>query len=316
MAELIDAPSFETFRDHEGDSFSVDADADVELELATVDTTADTVDGWRRFTLVFRGGGDALDGGTHRLSSDGLDPFDVALSPTPSLDPDADPDADGGGAPVEYEAVFARREPDRVVESDDASTAGGELASTDGTVGLSVDPIIAGVSLFAGNFAPRGFALCDGQQLLISQQQALFSLLGTTYGGNGRTTFGLPDLRGRAPVGAGSGPGLSNRRLGEQGGREMVSLQQSQLAPHAHGADMELPVSNDTGNTTSPDGNALAAQSRGAENPIYTTGSTDGSMAVAGDTAEAGGGQPHENLSPYLALNYVICTEGVFPSRD
>lgn len=308
MDELIDAPSVETFGNHEGDSFSVE-DADADLELATVEAAGTDADGFERFTLVFRGEA-GLDPGIHRLSADGLDAFDVGLSPTLRLEPGT---ADGpDSAPVEYEAVFARHDPDA---SAGASADGDDDTGT-GAVGLSVNPLMGGVDLFAGTFAPQGFMRCNGQLLPVNQQSALFSLLGTKYGGDGQQSFALPDLRGRAPVGTGTGQGLSAKRLGERGGRETVALRSDQLAPHRHGTALELPVTSRTGDATSPDGNALAALPRGAEQPIYTTGSTDGSMTVGGEIEPTGDGQPHDNRSPYLALTYVICVAGAYPSRN
>ncbi len=140
------------------------------------------------------------------------------------------------------------------------------------TIGAS-SPYLGEVNIFAGNFAPRGWAFTHGQLLPINQNQALFAILGTTYGGDGRTTFALPDLRGRAPVGPRQGPGLTNRQLGERSGVENVALSESQIPSHNH----TLPSSGDTGNT--------------------------------------GGGQPHNNMQPYLGLNYNIQTTGVFPSQ-
>jgi microcystin-dependent protein len=165
------------------------------------------------------------------------------------------------------------------------------------------EPFIAQVMLFAGNFAPRGWAFCNGQILSIAQNTALFSLLGTTYGGNGQTTFALPDLRGRAPVHTGQGPGLSPIDLGQQGGVETVTLNQNQMPQHTHAQ----PASNGQETTNRP-GNAVPA--RGG---VYA-GSGDG--AVMDPTSAAGGNQPHENRPPYLALNYIIALEGIYPSRN
>jgi microcystin-dependent protein len=157
--------------------------------------------------------------------------------------------------------------------------------------------------LFAGNFAPRGWAFCNGQLLPISQNTALFSILGTTYGGNGQTTFALPDLRGRAANHFGQGPGLSNTDLGQVGGVETVTLTAAQLAPHQH----LLPASDAEQDTNRP-GNAVPA--RGG---VYAA-TSDGT--ALDPTVAAGGGQPHENRSPFLGLNYVIALEGVYPSRN
>jgi microcystin-dependent protein len=165
-------------------------------------------------------------------------------------------------------------------------------------------PFIGQITLFAGNFAPRGWAFCDGQLLAISQNTALFSILGTTYGGDGRTTFALPDLRGRAPVHAGSsgGPGLTPRLLGEQGGEEAHTLIQSEMPAHAHGGR----ASTGDQTTNRPSG---AYPARGG---VYAS-SQD---TTTGPGEPSGGGQPHGNMQPYLGLNYIIAMEGIFPSRN
>ena len=165
------------------------------------------------------------------------------------------------------------------------------------------EPFIGSIILFGGNFAPRNWAFCNGQLLAISQNTALFSLLGTTYGGNGQTTFALPDLRGRAPIHFGQGPGLTNYDLGQVGGEETVTLTQAQLPPHTH----TQPTTNGQQTTNRP-GNALPA--RGG---VYSNES-DGSAFHP--TTATGGGQPHDNRSPYLAVNYIICLFGIFPSRN
>jgi microcystin-dependent protein len=165
-------------------------------------------------------------------------------------------------------------------------------------------PYIAQITLFAGNFAPRGWAFCDGQIMAISQNTALFSLLGTTYGGDGRTTFALPDLRGRAPVHAGSsgGPGLTPRLLGEQGGEEAHTLTQNEMPSHAHGGH----ASSSDQTTNRPSG---AYPARGG---VYASSQN----ATTGPGEQIGGGQPHANMQPYLGLNYIIAVEGIFPSRN
>jgi microcystin-dependent protein len=165
------------------------------------------------------------------------------------------------------------------------------------------EPFLASIVLFAGNFAPRGWAFCQGQILSISQNTALFSLLGTTYGGNGTTTFALPDLRGRAPIGQGQGPGLSSISLGEVGGVESVTLLATQMPSHTH----SQPVTNGQQTTNRPNG-ALPAQGG-----VYSNES-DGSTFHP--TSAAGGSQPHENREPYLGLNYIIAIEGIYPSRN
>jgi microcystin-dependent protein len=165
------------------------------------------------------------------------------------------------------------------------------------------EPFIGSIVLFAGNFAPRGWAFCNGQILSIAQNTALFSILGTTYGGNGQTTFALPDLRGRVPVSQGQGPGLSNYSLGETAGVESVTLLQQQMPTHTH----TQPASNGQQTTNRPNG-AVPAQGG-----VYASA---GDGSALDPTSPAGGSQPHENRPPYLALNYIIALEGIFPSRN
>ena len=167
-------------------------------------------------------------------------------------------------------------------------------------------PYVGEIRMFAGNFAPRGFAFCDGQLLAVASNDALFSLLGTIYGGDGRTTFGLPDLRGRTPIHQGTGPGLTNRRIGTKGGSEKVTVTTPQLPAHKH----DLKVENDVANDANPANNVLAnttARIYIDESPVP--------MAGAGIGNSNGGGQSHENMMPFLAIHYIIALIGVFPSR-
>jgi microcystin-dependent protein len=159
--------------------------------------------------------------------------------------------------------------------------------------------------MFAGNFAPRGWAFCEGQLLAVSQNDALFSLFGTVYGGDGRTTFGIPDLRGRIPIHAGTGPGLSARRLGAKSGSEAVTLATNHLPVHTH----EARGSGDAGNTPNPDGNVPAAT--GVDLYINQTPNT----ALAAPVSSSGGGAAHNNLMPYLCVHFIVALFGVYPSR-
>lgn len=178
-----------------------------------------------------------------------------------------------------------------------------------------MEPFLGQIVLFGGNFAPRGWAKCEGQLLSIASNSALFSILGTIYGGDGRTTFGLPDLRGRAPIGVGNGPGLSNYSEGNRGGQEAVTLTATQIPAHSHSLNANLSVSSNVGNQRSPIGARLAVPNDGENN--YTTSSGgNGTMAVSGSTSGAGGGQAHENRQPYIAMNYIIALVGTFPSRS
>ncbi len=170
------------------------------------------------------------------------------------------------------------------------------------------EPFVGEIRMFAGNFAPRGWAFCDGQLLAVSQNDALFSLLGTIYGGDGRTTFGLPDLRGRLPIHAGQGPGLSNRRLGARGGAENVTLTVNQLASHSHGVS----AVNTPATETAPGANETLAQSQGYDLYVPTGGQT--AMASA-NVSSVGGSRSHTNLMPFLCIHFIIALVGIYPSR-
>ena len=172
------------------------------------------------------------------------------------------------------------------------------------------EPFIAEIKMFGGNFAPRNFAQCDGQLLAIAQNTALFSLLGTTYGGDGRTTFGLPELRGRVPMHYGNGPGLTNRPLGQKSGGETTTLSALNLPGHTH--SVSIPASAGEGQKVEPDGNVLA----GGEEPTkpYATGA-DTSLAPF-NTDNAGSGVSFTNLPPYQCVNFIIALVGLFPSRN
>ena len=174
------------------------------------------------------------------------------------------------------------------------------------------EPYIGQIMLFAGNFAPRGWAFCQGQIMAIATNTALFSILGTTYGGNGQTTFALPDLRGRVPVGQGQGPGLSNYVLGEQSGSETVTLIITEVPAHTH-----LLNCNNAGPTVDNPNNALPAplvDSSGAQVTGYAT--TANGLMAPNAIQPAGGSQPHQNLQPFTVLNYIIALEGIYPSRN
>lgn len=168
------------------------------------------------------------------------------------------------------------------------------------------DPFIGEITIVGFNFAPRSWAFCDGQILPINQHQALFSLLGTTYGGDGRTTFALPDLRGRVPVHPGTGPGLSTRRWGERAGVEDVTLNGAQIPSHTH----QLNASNLAPNRESPEGNYPAASSLNPYTPV------DPDTEMNAGSIGPGNGQGHQNMQPFLALNFCIALWGVFPSRS
>ena len=192
------------------------------------------------------------------------------------------------------------------------------------------------IILFAGNFPPRSTAYCNGQLLAINTNQALFSLLGTVYGGDGRTTFALPDLRGRVPVNSGgnsTGPGLTTRRLGQRSGRETETLTVLQMPSHNHlttntpSADQHVLLSATRGVRDTPQaGDVPAGASFGSglsATPVNAYGpatSTVNGQAISGNAGltinDNGGQQPHNNMQPWLGVNYIICTQGLFPSRS
>jgi microcystin-dependent protein len=172
-----------------------------------------------------------------------------------------------------------------------------------------MDPFVAEIRIFPFNFAPKGWAFCDGQILPLSQNTALFSLLGTTYGGNGKSNFALPDLQGRVPMHPGQGPGLSLHDLGESGGSDTVSLLESEIPSHSHSLGAQtIPL----GGVTSGAGAVL---NRPASGNLYNTAGPLVSMAPE-SLSPAGGDQPHNNLMPYLTLNFCIALQGVYPPRS
>ncbi|QIL42343.1 phage tail protein [Pedobacter sp. HDW13] len=185
---------------------------------------------------------------------------------------------------------------------------------------MSTEPFIGEIKILGFYFAPRGYMTCAGQILSIAQNTALFSLLGTTYGGNGQTTFALPNLQGRAPIGQGQGPGLPNYVMGEAAGTTSVTLLTSNMPAHVHTANalqVKLKASSANADESAADGNYLATGSssifsgNGATPNVFT-----GGTQVSGTTDIAGSGLPFSILNPYLVINYSIATQGIFPSRN
>jgi len=172
-------------------------------------------------------------------------------------------------------------------------------------------PYIAEISMFGGNFAPRNWAFCDGQLLSIAQNTALFSILGTTYGGNGQTTFAVPDLKGRLPMHPGTGPGLSSHSLGEKSGAESVTLLTTQMPAHSHASAAGSGTAPDS---ASPVGRYPAMPASG--NPYADAGGAQMAGGSGGGIAIVGSSQPHNNLMPSLCVSFIICLQGVFPSRN
>jgi microcystin-dependent protein len=174
------------------------------------------------------------------------------------------------------------------------------------------NPFVAEIRIFAGNFAPTGWALCNGQLMPISQNTALFSLLGTTYGGDGKSNFALPNLQGSAPLQAGQGAGLSLRDLGQTGGETAVTLDSTNLISHSH----TLSGKNLNGDQNSPANHTLA-QAKVGRTPVPMYSATAGSgPAMSSQALAPTGGQAHNNMPPYLTLNFIIALQGVFPARS
>ncbi len=171
------------------------------------------------------------------------------------------------------------------------------------------EPFLAEIRIFAGNFAPRGWAFCNGQLLPIAQNTALFSLIGTTYGGDGRTTTALPNLQGRAPMHPGRGPGLTARRLGQRGGAETLTLSAAEMPNHTHG----LMARNAPATANAPNTNTSLARS--ALGFAYKAQDPNVSLAD-GALASDGGSQAHNNTQPYLTMNFIIALVGLYPSRS
>jgi microcystin-dependent protein len=172
------------------------------------------------------------------------------------------------------------------------------------------DPFVAEIRIFAGNFAPTGWALCNGQLLPISQNTALFSLVGTTYGGDGKSTFGLPNLQGSAPMFWGQGPGLTDRVIGESGGEQSVTLLSGEMPAHNHA----LMASTGPASSRAPADAALARSRNG--NAYQTTVNQNVASMSAQAVSPAGGSLPHNNMQPFLVLTFIIAMQGIFPPRS
>lgn len=172
-----------------------------------------------------------------------------------------------------------------------------------------MDPFVAEIRIFPFNFAPKGWAFCDGQLLPLSQNTALFSLLGTTYGGNGKSNFALPDMQGNVPMHPGQGSGLSLHDLGETGGSQSVTLLESEIPAHVHALRGDRNVSE----SPDPTANTLG---RGSSINAYQNNVSQNLVPMAGEAlAPSGGDQPHNNMQPYLTFNFCIALQGVFPPR-
>lgn len=174
------------------------------------------------------------------------------------------------------------------------------------------EPFIAEIRIFAGNFAPRSWAFCDGQLLPVSQNTALFSLIGTTYGGDGRSTTALPNMQGRAPMHPGRGPGLTARRLGQRMGSEMVSLSEAQIPSHSH----TVRARDEPGTSGTPPSNTASIANTGFTDRLYVPNTSSNVVDMASQTASnTGGSQEHNNIQPFLTMNFIIALQGLYPSR-
>jgi microcystin-dependent protein len=181
-------------------------------------------------------------------------------------------------------------------------------AADPNSIQAEAQPYIGSIDMVGFNFAPVGWALCSGQLLSISEYETLFQLIGTTYGGDGQTTFGLPNFQGRMPVHKGQGSGLSSLTIGEMGGTESVTLNVNQIPSHNH----LLAVNSDGGTSDNPSGNYMAANSEGIKHYSNTAGSNANTNSIG----EYGSSQAHSNMSPYLAVNFIISLYGIFPSQN
>lgn len=340
MRDLIEAPDLDAFASTEGSSFTVRTAEDTELVLAEVDTTHNTHDHWERFTLFFRGPADErVETGIHRFGHPRHDAFDLSVTPVWTAEPNPEE--------IHYQANLSRhvpdREPHRPYRESATSRRGflGRVAAALGGAGLlghlfgadaaqakssralrddQDESMMGSIQLWPVSYSnveqPRNWEFCDGRVKQIINNQPLFSLIGTTYGGDGQQTFALPDLRQRMPIGSsgmGTASGLTQRPLGEKGGQENVSLSTDELSPHGHAPS--LPVSTEEADAKTPDGNVLGVQpaSRGTV-PLYDSSSpTNGSMIV--NSSDVGSGNAHDNMPPFLALNFIICVNGVYPAQ-
>lgn len=184
---------------------------------------------------------------------------------------------------------------------------------------MSTEPFIGEVKLLGFYFAPMGYMTCQGQLLSIAQNTALFSLLGTTYGGDGQVTFGLPDLQGRIPIGQGQGPGLPDYSMGEVAGFDNITLKSGNLPAHIHtlnAARVQIKASSNPASEQDPNGMFPAVTTTSIYSDTPSTGAFTGGTVVSGTTDSSGGNLPFSIMNPYLCMNYSVATEGIFPSRN
>ena len=179
-----------------------------------------------------------------------------------------------------------------------------------------MEPFIGQIMMFAGNFAPRGWAFCDGQLLPVRNYAALFSIIGITYGGDGRTSFALPDLRGRVPIHAGQGAKLTIKRLGEKSGDEKVTLSVNEMPKHLHKGTGSVSVSNQEADDSNPTGKVLSIPTNGVKAYSDSPSASMKEGCVQMNIENTGGSMPHSNMQPYQVVNFIIALEGIYPSRS
>lgn len=309
MTDSIDAPSLATLTDYEGTTFGVDGTDGVDIRLDEVERRA-LDDDWERFSLWFTSD-DELSQDQYRLTDPHGEAFEMTVAPTRRFDGSPDTQT--------YEAVFSRPASDaEITDPKAALDAGNHLANSPTESQSLTHPsvfVTGQLMLFSGKFAVEGFYECSGVPLNISQHSVLYSIIGTTYGGDGRVRYRLPNLGGRVPLHRDQ-----QHQIGVAGGTESVTLTQNQLASHNHYAtNIDLHVSEAEGTEQDPSGNVLTTDPHGGgrdTKTIYADPSESaGAMQVDGFTDDTGRGDEHTNMQPYLSVNYQICTAGIYPTR-
>lgn len=312
MTDIVDAPSLSTLTDYRGVTFDVESDAGVGLRLDDIDRRR-VGDDWEAFSLWFSSDDESvLPQGHYRFTGADGDEFDVTVAPTHS--------ATSAPETHTYEAVFDRPAPDGETPDVRAALAAGNHLPAEGvepqSPAVAGDEYIGQVILFGGPRTIQGFYECKGALVSIQQLSALFSLVGTTYGGNGTSTFGLPDLSGRVPMHQSSQHGI-----GSAVGTAETRLAIDNLPTHSHGGtNLSVPVSDVPGSEAEPDGNVLTKDpnggGRGSETIYAPENDMTGSMVIAGETDQVGMGAQFSIVQPSLAMNYEMCVTGIYPGTN
>ncbi|MFC5368704.1 phage tail protein [Salinirubrum litoreum] len=312
MTDIVDAPSLSTLTEYEGETFDVESDAGVGLRLDEVDRRR-VGDDWEAFSLWFSSDDESvLPQGHYRFAAPDGEEFDVTVAPTHS--------ATAAPETHTYEAVFDRPAPDGETPDVSAALAAGHHLPAAGVEPQSAtvagDEYVGQVILFGGARTIQGFYECDGALVSIQQLSALYSLIGTKYGGDGTSTFGLPNLSGRVPMHRSSQHGI-----GSAVGSAETRLAIDNVPVHSHGAtNLSVPVSDVSGSEPDPDGNVLTTDphggGRGAKTIYTPENEMSGSMVVAGETDQVGMGAAFNNVQPSLAMNYEMCVTGIYPGTN